>query len=267
MKLFFSIMVCLISTKTFAQSLNDQIQNCYSTKEYITTFRYLEDKKIFLLKKEDIMKVADVVSQGCDGAAKRFIEITDLLVKSKVETSESIKLAIEFSKKNDQASQAFIAIFKEKFLKEYLDLDIKSAIDFSKKLSLETDGDPNMIKNDFQKIVKFCLDQNSLDLSGPRCSELASKVVQSGTKFKTEMSSVFLDHFDFLTDSKGVSLPTYKALEISLKLINAGQLSAVNFKDAYKFAISKSGLDLTKVAAINYAELMAQRSVLETSSK
>ncbi len=248
-------------------SNNEKIENCHSTKEYITTFRYLEDKKVFLLKKVDMMKIADVVSKGCSGAAKRFIEITDLLVKAQVETSDSIKLAMEFSAKNDQTGQAFIAIFKEAFLKEYLDLDIKSAIDFSRKLSLDKEGDPQMIKNDFQKIVKFCLAQKSLDLSGPKCSELASKVVISGTKFNTEMSPIFLDNYEYLTDTEGVNLSTYKAIEISLKLIESGPLSAENFKDAYKFAMSKSGLDLGKEAAINYAEIMAQRSILETSGK
>ena len=267
MKFLFCLILLSISSYALAFSDNEKIQNCHSTKEYITTFRYLEGKKIFSLKKNDIMKVADTVSKGCSGAAKRFIEITDLLVKAEVETSESIKIAMEFSAKNDQTVNTFITIFKETFLKEYLDLDVVSAISFSKKLSLEKEGDPTMIKNDFQKIVKFCLDQKNLDLSGPKCSDLASKIALSGTKFNIEMAPIFLEHFDFLTDKDGVNLSTYKALEISLKLIGGGPLSAENFKDAYKFAISKSGLDLGKEAAINYAEIMAQRSQLETSSK
>ena len=267
MKFLFCLIIFSISSYAVASPTNEKFKNCHSSKEYITTFRYLEEKKAFLLKKNDMMKVADVVSKGCSGAAKRFIEVTDLLVKAEVQTSESIKIGMEFSAKNDQTLSTFVTIFKETFLKEYLDLNIVSAIDFSKKLSLLEDGDPKMIKNDFQKVVKFCLDQKSLDLSGPKCSDLASRVALSGTKFNVEMAPVFLEHFDFLTAKEGVNLSTYKALEISLKLIVGGLLSAENFKDAYRFGISKSGLDLGKEAAINYAELMALRSILETSSK
>ena len=81
------------------------------------------------------------------------------------------------------------------------------------------------------------------------------------------MAPVFLDSFSFLTDKEAVDVSTYKALQISLKLIEAGPFSASNFKDAYKFAISKSGLDFGKEAAINYAELMAERSHLKSGSK
>ena len=233
---------------------------CQSTKEYITVFRYLEVQKTFTLKKEEMMKIADVVSKGCNGAAKRFIETNDLLMKAGVETSDALKLAMKFADKSDQTTDTFATIFKETFLKEYLDLDLRTAIDFSMKLSLEAEGDAVLIKNDFQKIVKFCLDNKGLDLSGPKCSDLASKVAASGTKYKLEMSPTFFEHYSFLTDKDGADLATYKALEISVKLIDAGPLSANNFKDAYKFAISKTGLDLGKSQAIGYAEQMALRS-------
>jgi len=243
------------------------IQLCDSSKEYITAFRYLEAQKSFALKKDDMMKIADAASKGCNGAAKRFIEINDLLVKAGLETSDALKIAIKFTDRSDQTTDTFASLFKESFLKDYLDLELKDSIDISLKLALESEGDPTMIKNDFQKIVKFCLDQKGLDLSGPKCSELASKVALSGVKFKLEMGSTFLEHFNFLTDKAGADLATYKAVEMSVKMINAGPLSVNNFKDAYKFAISKTGLDLGKKEAINYAELMAERSKLESRTK
>lgn len=245
----------------------EQEKLCQSTKEYITIFRYLEAQKVFSLKKSEIMKIADNTSKGCDGAAKRFIDTNELLLKAGVETSDAIKISMKFTDKSDQSADTFSTIFKETFLKEYLDLELKTALDFALKLSTDVEGNPALIKNDFQKIVKFCLDHKGLDLSGPKCSDLASKVAASGVKYKTEMSPIFLSHFEFLTDKKEVDLPTYKALEISLKLIESGPLSANNFKDAYKFAVSKTGLDLGKTEAINYSELMAQRSKLETISK
>ncbi|MGZ3788233.1 MAG: hypothetical protein ACXVLQ_06895 [Bacteriovorax sp.] len=258
--------ICLfmLSNVAFAnaEAIKEKDQFCHSSKEYITVFRYLEAQKNFSLKKEEMMKIADVASKGCNGAARRFIEINDLLIKAGLETSDALKIAMKFTDKSDQTTDTFATIFKETFLKEYLDLDLKTSLEFSLKLAFDNENDPAMIKNDFQKIVKFCLDHKGLDLSGPKCSDLAAKVAGSGAKFKLEMAPTFLGHYDFLTDKEGADLATYKALEVSLKLIDAGPLSVVNFKDAYKFAISKSGLDLTKSEAINYAELMAQRSKL-----
>jgi hypothetical protein len=250
-----------------AEAIKPKYLLCESSKEYITAFRYLEAQKSYSLKKEEVMKIADVVSKGCNGSAKRFIEINELLVKAGLETSDSLKIAIKFADRSDQTTDTFSSLFKESFLKDYLDLELKDSIDISMKLALETDSDATMIKNDFQKIVKFCLDQKGLDLSGPKCSDLASKVALSGTRFKSEMASTFLDHFNFLTDKSGADLATYKAVELSVKLIDGGPMSVTNFKDAYKFAISKSGLDLGKKEAINYAELMAERSKLESRTK
>jgi hypothetical protein len=257
----------LLNDKNKIGEQNAKDKFCHSSKEYITAFRYLEAQKTFSLKKADIMKIADTVSGGCNGAAKRFIDTNDLLVKAGVETSDSIKIAMKFSDKTDQTTDTFATIFKETFLKEYLDLDLKTSIDFSLKLSADAEGDPAMIKNDFQKIVKFCLDHKGLDLSGPKCSDLALKVAASGTKYKIEMSPTFFENYEFLTDKDGADLPTYKALEISVKSVDYGPLSASNFKEAYKFAISKTGLDLVKAEAISYAELMAHRSKLESISK
>ena len=262
--------ICFLAISNYAfagvVTSKEKEKFCQSSKEYITLFRYLESQKSFVLKKDEMMKIADVASKGCNDSAKRFIEVNDLLMKAGVETSEALKISLMFTNKSYHVTETFITIFKETFLKEYLDLDLKDAINFSLKLSIDSLGDPEMIKNDFQKIVKFCIDHKNLDLSGPKCSDLAAKVAAVGVKFNLELASVFLEHFDFLTDKTGVDLSTYKALEVSLKLIESGPLSFTNFKDAYKFALSKSGLDLNKHEAINYSVLMAKRSVLEGSA-
>ncbi len=270
MKKTVTLLASLLSYLAFSTSVfgaveapKSKFQLCESTKEYITVFRYLEAQKTFALKKDDMMRIADNASKGCSGAAKRFIDINELLIKSAVETGDAMKIAMKFTDKSDLMADVFITVFKETFLKEYLDLDLKDSIEFALNLALETEGDPKMIKSDFQKIVDFCMKQSGLDLNGTKCSDMAKKVVLSGTKFQLEMSSTFLGHYDFLTDKSGADLPTYKALELSLKLIGSGPMSVNNFKDAFKFASSKSGLDLGKSEAINYAELMATRSKTE----
>lgn len=259
-KMFFFTLLC--STTSMAATPIIDKKLCHSSKEYITTFRYLEGQKQFSLKRDDLMKIADSVSQGCENSAKRFIDTNELLIKAGLETSDALKISMKFSLQSNESSQTFTTIFKEAFLKDYLDLDLKTATELALKLATNQSGDAIMIRNDFQNIVKFCLENKGLDLSGPKCSELASKIANYGVTYKQEMGRVFVELFDFLTKKSGANLTTYKGLEIALKMSEHGPFVAKNFQEAYRFAISKKGLDLTKNEAINFSELMAKRSSL-----
>lgn len=258
-KIFFLSLFC--STTLAAVPVTEK-KLCHSSKEYITTFRYLESQKQFSLKKDDVMKIADTISKGCENSAKRFIDINTLLVKAGLETSDALKIAMKFSQQSDEASLTFTTIFKEAFLKDYLDLDLKTATDLALNLATNQNGDAIMIRNDFQNIVRFCLENKGLDLSGPKCSELASKIAAYGVIYKQEMGKVFTELFQFLTKKSGADLATYKGLEVALKMTEHGPFATKNFQDAYRFAVSKKGLDLTKSEAINFSELMAKRSSL-----
>ncbi|EQC48873.1 hypothetical protein M899_0623 [Bacteriovorax sp. BSW11_IV] len=263
MKKMIFMLIATNSVYAAVPKTNLETKLCHSSKEYITTFRYLESEKQFSLERNDIKKIADTVSRGCENAAKRFIDVNSLLVKAGVQTADAIKIAMKYSNQSDEGANTYITIFKEAFLKDYLDLDVKAATELAEKLSFDKDGDAVMIKNDFQKIVRFCLDNKGLDLSGPRCAEIATKIADYGVKYNQEMGYVFTELFTFLTKKSGADLATYKGLELAIKLTENGPLVAKNFQDAYKFAISKKGLDYSKSEAINFAELMTSRSMIK----
>ncbi|MDD0852060.1 hypothetical protein HBN50_03085 [Halobacteriovorax sp. GB3] len=267
-KTFFTLLLIPSLVPSLTHAEYAPIKQCSSSKEYITTYNYLKNKKEYSLKNNDLLRVSDSVSKGCTNAAKRFISISNLLVKAGLETSDAINTALKFSDKSDRSSETFITIFKESFLKEYLDLDIKSAVDTALSLSLKEIEDPILIRNDFQKIVRFCLSSRGFDMSGKHCAKLASDVLQNTVKYNQAMSSYFLDLYEFSTENQKLNLAHFQALELAKEITSFGPESIKNFKNGYLFAISKKGLDKNKKEAIEFAKLMAKRTIeLESSGK
>jgi hypothetical protein len=252
----------LLSTTAFA-STNLKYESCHSAKEYITTFNFLKQNDILTLKEKELQKVATKVSKGCQDSAKRFIKIFSVLTKSGLEGSNALNLAAEFSLKSNTHTNTFLTIFSESFLEKYLDLNIKDAVNISKKLALDLEGNIIKIKNDFQNTVKFCLKEDELNLTGPRCADIATKVVESGAKYNTEMANTFINSFKYASSRKGPNLATFKAVNLSLDLVKHGPFSLKNFKDGFEFSREKKNLDFSNIQAINFGKELAKRSSKE----
>jgi len=255
-------MTVLIPLSTLAATPT-QYDSCHSAKEYITTFNFLKQNDVMKLREDEIVKVANKVSDGCQFAAKRFIRIFRTLTKSGLEGSNALNLASEFALKSNEHTSTFLTLFSESFLEKYLDLNIKDAVNISKKLSLELSGDIQKIKKDFQKTVKFCLDERELNLNGIKCADIASKVVESGAKYNVEMADTFLSSLKYNTSKRGPNLVTYKAVNLSLELIKEGPLSYINFKHGFEFAKSKKNLDFSNQKAISFGKNLAKKSSRE----
>lgn len=252
-------LLLVISATTLA-STPSKYDSCHSAKEYITTYNFLKENKVVSLKSGDIQKIANEVSNGCKHSAKRFIKIYSVLTRSGLEASNAIGLATQFSLKTDEHSKTFLTLFSESFLEKYLDLNIKDAVNISKKLALDLDGDITKIKNDFQKTVSFCIDDKEINLTGPKCADIATKVVTSGAKYNVELAPIFLKMFKYATSKEGTNLATYQAINLSLELIKNGPYALKNFKDGFEFAREKKNLDLTNMKAIEFGKTMALRS-------
>lgn len=252
----------LLTTATFA-STQMKYETCHSAKEYITTFNYLKQNKVLTLKENELKKVATKVSSGCQQSAKRFIKIFRVLTKSGLEGSNALNIAADFSQKSNEHTNTFLTIFSESFLEKYLDLNIKDAVNISKKLAYDLEGNIGKIKSDFQKTVKFCLKEDELNLTGPKCAEIATKVVESGAKYNREMAPFFIKSFKYTSSRKGPNLATFKAVNLSLELVKYGPLSLQNFKDGFEFSREKKNLDLSNIQAINFGKELAKKSLKE----
>jgi len=249
----------LFSIKAHA-STTPTPKQCESTKEYQTTTNFLRSKKFLYLKEEDIRNVANQVSSGCTNASKRFIMITNLLIKAQMDSKSAIENAIKFSASTDAKADTFINIFKYAFVRNFLDLDVFNATKLANELSLDFEGDSQIAFYDFQTIVKYCVSQDQLDLPKRKCSEMASTIVRHGQTYNQNMGTPFIELFEFLVKSNGANLPTYKAIETATQVFQYGPKAGDNFQKAYEFAKNKKGLDMDENKSLEFALEMAKKT-------
>ncbi len=239
-------------------------KTCLSTREYITTLRFLRDKKDYQLSEKEMQKIADKVSTGCTGASKRFIKVHKLLSKLGVETRSSIENSLKFIDKKDDFIKVFIAIFRLTYDKEYLDLDVFSAMKISLKLSAEYEGDVKKSLEDFKDLIKFCMKNGSMELPSPKCATLATDVTYMGQYYKKPVAEPFIELFLFIQEAKnGPTLHKNLAIKTAKQIIKYGPLAVKNFKEAYLFATDKEGLGFSSHQAVKFATQLASRSIKE----
>ncbi len=234
--------------------------HCRYSREYITTLEYLRSQKAFDIPEARAEKIAEKVSTGCIGSAKRFIKIAAILSESGITTSESIQMGIEFSEKTDFQMQTFIQVFLSAFLKENLDLDLKTSIQMAHSLSIEFPGNPQVIEKDFQTLVHFCISERYLNLSRPLCGPFAARIAQKGENFQGGIANPFIQIFSFLISDSGARLTTGQALPLAEHIIEGGQNSTENFIEAFKYGVSPKGLNHTVPQAIQFATIMASQN-------
>ncbi len=237
------------------------LAQCLSSREYITTTRFLTKKKEFSLNTKQIEEVADLVSKGCTGASKRFIIVTNLLVKTGLDTKSSIKMAMKFAGKTEKEVKTFTYIFKRSYLKKYLDLSLPHAIEIAFLLADKFDGNHLNSQRTFNQVLRLCNGRGELDMPNMLCANLAARVAKSGENFSRPLGDGFRKLFQYLIKRNGPNLAAYKAIELTEKVMKYGPTASRNFIQAYQFAISKKGLNVAKGQAISFGEKLAQRTL------
>lgn len=234
---------------------------CYSTREYVTSLEFLRDQKDFKLSEAQAREVADQVSKGCEGAARRFTRVVRLLTQTGVLTHEAIKVGVRFAMADAEKTEAFAEIFQKGFLQNYLDLDLPSALQLALSLSIDFEGNVHQAREDFAQLVKYCVSTEHLDLPRPLCATLAGKVTRLGQDYESRIAPSFIHLVEYLLSNGGPQLPTDQALHLSEELIQYGPTVVDNFKQAYRYGTSKKGLALDGQGALTFAKQMASRSV------
>jgi hypothetical protein len=233
-------------------------QSCTTTREFITTLEYLRDQRDFKIRDDEERKIASKVARGCTGAAERFIQVTDVLSASGLSADDSVRTGLQFASRTKTEVAAFITVFKEAFLAEHLDLDMRSALELSRSLSSGFDGDVTAVSKDFQTLVDFCLGER-IGLPRPACAEFAAATTRKGQQWNGGIARPFIRIYEFLTSTDGPHLTTGQALKVAGGLIVAGPDSADNFIVGYKYAASRNGLRLSSIDAIEFARDLTMR--------
>ncbi len=248
--LFFSI----FNLSSFATTQHPQ---CLTTREFITTLEFLRSYDPFSLKENEARDWALKASEGCTGAAKRFIRVAQIISKAGGERKISIDTALIFSKSTEAETEAFIQTLQTALAEDGLDMDLGNSLKIALSLSKEYAGDHEAVRKDFEKIAKFCSDTQKLGLTRHQCGVLAAAIARSGEVWKTGVAEAFIQNFDYLTSTKGPALIASDAVNLAEKMMGNGPQSPQNFQDAYQYATKKSGLGLDRKEAVAFALKMA----------
>ena len=245
----------------FAGIEKSKIIQCDSTKEYVTTLTFLRKSTNFQVEETAARQLAFEVSKGCSGAAQRFINITSLLTKASIDTASSIKIAKEIALKSNKINQVFIKIFRRGYRSNDFDLSANDSLKLAYHLAIEYAGDIDISMKNFDVFSTFCLSYEGLDLSKLKCANMIKRLVKVGEKFEDPIAKPYINLYEFLVSKDGSSLPLYRALDYAEQSIKFGPKSVENFKDAFKFAMHKKGLDMGQEKAIKFALSMAKNTL------
>lgn len=243
---------------------------CLSAKEYITTLEYLRDQPDLKIPDTEAQKVAEKVARGCKGSAQRFIQVTSAVSKAGLTGKDAVKEGLAFSIRTDAETRAFLTAFKMGFLEEGLDLEMRGALALAHSLSTEFNGESEHARRDFERLVRFCVTQEGLDLPKPLCGKFSARVARLGEPFERGVSESFMTTFRFLTaKDQGPRLTTAEALKLAESLTAAGPGSAENFIQAFNYGQAGKGLKLDIQQSVVFAKRLNdyQAPSLEAASK
>jgi hypothetical protein len=260
-----SSVTLLISFQAFCQ--NVEAKDCTTTKEYITSLEFLRAHQELALPEKDARNLAMRASQGCSGAAQRFIEVASVLHHAGFSGKKAIQTGLKFTQRTDTEAKTFVSVFLKCFLSEFLDLQPSIALRIATDLSVKFAGDIENVQHDFEKLVKFCLDTQDLDLPRLECASLSARLAQRGEKFNGGIADSWIHLFHFLRSDHGPGLTSAQAIPLAEKLLEGGRESAENFIQAYKYAVSSNGLAMEVREAIRFAKTMTLASIQTKSEK
>ncbi|MEK6704416.1 MAG: hypothetical protein AABZ06_01370 [Bdellovibrionota bacterium] len=238
---------------------------CTTSREFITTLEFLRNQDQLQIHEQQAQQIATKVTDGCTGAAQRFISVAMAMIQSGFTSPDAVKLGVEFSAKSDVETNTFLTIFKKAFLAEYLDLDIRSALKMARALSMEFTGNASEVFDDFDKLLEFCAGAKSLDLPRPECGTFAVRLARQGETWSGGIAKPFIEAFEFLRSESGPELITSDALKLAESLLAAGPDGPINFIQAYKYAASRKGLKMDRKSAIAFARQMAMPKTLNVN--
>lgn len=238
------------------------IDNCTSTKEYITTQSYLKDKKEYSLDDKKIAEVATIVSGGCTGAASRFIQTMNFLIDAEVPANQALAYSKTIALEEDVIFNNFVSIFKKIYVEKYFDLTTAKSLKMASELTAKMDREPKVVLEDFNTLSDFCMNEKELDLGYDRCADFVLKTLVNSKNIKTSIGKNSLEFFDFLVrDQQGPKISTLKALEEIEKISSYGNIGYLNYKEAFVFASSEKGMNLKNDEAMKFSYDMASKTI------
>lgn len=234
---------------------------CHPTEEFKEALNFMRVKKEEINPSEGRARLlAAEIAKGCDGAAKRFAKIYSVLKKSGVDIAKSIDVAMKFTQEDDETTENFFQIFKKTYLGEFLDFDYFSAIKLSYEISTQYKGNRKKAREDFMKILKYCMDKGEMNLPVKTCAELSVPLARLSQYYPDGIYNPFITLYTTLRNDKRFGVSVKVALSILLDILPYGPTAPKNFTDSYDYALDKKGLGVDGREALQFAIAMSHRS-------
>ncbi len=240
---------------------------CQSHREFITTLEYMRKQDHYKMGEVFSRDIAHQVSNGCTGAAKRFVKIYELLVKVEAGARSSAQFAVELAQKSDAHVETFMGVFKNAYEPQKLDLDVLSSVKIAQRLSSDYQGDVQQALRDYESLVSFCLDEQHIGASAPQCALLAAEVATAGEGHKESISKSFQKLYTWLRTDSSTGVSMKKAIEISKTVVATHPKAVENFMMAYKYGLKDKGLNFSANQSLNFAMNITQKAVKNLSER
>ena len=256
-----AVSLTLLTAGAFAHetiSKDKEVPWCDSHREFVTTLEYMRKQDFYEMGEQHSRQIAKQVAKGCTGAAGRYVRVYELLKKVEAGARTTISPAVELSQKSDSHVTTFMDVFRNAYGEKALDLDMNNSLKIARSLSVDYSGKPEKAKQDYDKLVKFCLDDKKVGGSIPLCAELALEVAKSGENFKAPVADAFIETYEYLRNTKDLNLQISGALDIDKNVVSIHPEASNNYVASLKYSLSKSGLSMPVKSSLSFAFEMAQ---------
>ena len=249
------MMACILFL-IFAQT--SQATPCQTTREFITVLEFLRSDSDFKPPEAEARDLALKVAEGCSGSARRFIRVAKALSSAGSTRKDATRIALKFSTGSDAETDAFSSVFRKSIAEDSLDLDLDSALKIALSLSKGFSGNLTKVRDDYEKLVDYCSNSTNLGLPRAQCGSFAARIVSASEKWEDGVALPFITSFEYLKSEKGPALIMADALRLAEDLSKQGPSAHENFAQAYQYALSSSGLGLTRDEAIKFARKISK---------
>ncbi|MEC9282729.1 MAG: hypothetical protein VX642_08455 [Bdellovibrionota bacterium] len=252
------------SVSSFAETT---VQYCDSAKEYITTLEFLRHGAKGAGKAAEVnnRKIAEEVSQNCDGAARRFIKVVLIYQKLNVGMVNAVPVAKKAAGVEDERVDMYISVLRDLYLKSGLDLTLQEAINVAEKYLEPSKVSAKKMKEEFEDLTDFCRKDKGLAQTKYACAKLVHEILSSMDSEESEIAEAFINNYKYLRSRK-LFFTSYDALNLSRELIGYGPRAIESFHRAIKYAMDEKGLNMAKPEALKFATKMAKNSKVESES-
>lgn len=243
-------------------------KTCDVAVEFKKSYEYVLAEKDFEMPESKMIELSAQIAKGCDGAKERFVQAYELMKKSGVAITKSIEIGLVFSKLQDQQLKNFTEIFKKTYLEGFFDFSFDQAYKVSLQLSKDVESNQEILRQDFIKLVQFCLDSKKLGLPIGECAKISLELTEHTKKYPLNgLYPEFEKLVNYIQEKGKMTVPIRDTVRICSLILPYGVKAVDNFKNSYEYAVSNERMRLDQKGAFLLAVELTKSSMREKTEQ